>query len=108
MVCNVKSILKVIISLAALTVATSATGQDIVLSPQVTQIEVPAGKNKTFEVVIGNVSKTASVKISIQAEPIYQNELGVYKIAKKPDRWSCADWITVDKQSDYLLSLIHI
>ncbi len=102
MVCNVKSILKVVITLAALTVATSAIGQDIVLSPQVTQIEVAAGKNKTFEVVIGNVSKTASVKISIQAEPIYQNELGVYKIAKKPDRWSCADWITVDKQSVYL------
>lgn len=72
--------------------------QEIMLSPQLTQLEIPPGGKKTFEVTIVNASDKQEVKISVKPMPIVQRSNGDYVISNKQNPWSCAQWIELDKQ----------
>jgi hypothetical protein len=83
--------------ISAMAVAEALCQQSILVSPQVTQLEVPPGGRRTFEVVVGNASETTPMVVTIGVSPITQNERGDYKATKVDNKWSCASWITVDK-----------
>ena len=71
--------------------------QSIIVSPQITQLEMTPGSRKVFEVMVGNASEVAPIVAQIGVSPITQNERGDYKVTGRENEWSCASWITVDK-----------
>lgn len=75
-----------------------ATAQEIIVSPQITELEAPPGGKKTFEVTVGNAGQLTSLVAHIGVSPIEQNHRGDYTITSKDNKWSCVPWITIDKQ----------
>ena len=71
--------------------------QSIVLSPQITELEMTPGSKKAFEVVVANASPTSPIVVHLGVSPITQNERGDYTVAKEENEWSCASWITVSQ-----------
>jgi hypothetical protein len=73
--------------------------QSIVVSPQVTELEMTPGSRKAFEIMVGNASQTSPIVASIGVSSIAQNERGDYTVVKGDNEWSCASWITVDRNT---------
>jgi hypothetical protein len=71
--------------------------QSIIVSPQVTELEMTPGSRKAFDVMVGNASETTPIAVHIGVSSIAQNERGDYTIVKGENEWSCASWITVDR-----------
>ena len=75
-----------------------AAAQEVIVSPQITEIEVPPGGRKTFEVTVGNAGELSALVAHIGVSSIVQNNRGDYTISDSENNWSCAPWITLDKQ----------
>jgi hypothetical protein len=73
--------------------------QSIIVSPQITQLEMTPGSRKSFEVVIGNTSEITPIVVRIGVSSIIQNERGDYRVRSGDNEWSCASWITVDRSN---------
>jgi hypothetical protein len=79
--------------------AVMAQEQSIILSPQITQLEMSPGARKAFEVVIGNASEVSPIVVHIGVSSITQNERGDYTVIKGDNEWSCASWMSVERTS---------
>jgi hypothetical protein len=73
--------------------------QSIIVSPQVTQIEMTPGARKAFEVAVGNASETSPIVVHLGVASIAQNDRGNYIVIKGDNEWSCASWITLDQNT---------
>ena len=71
--------------------------QSIIVSPQITQLEMTPGARKAFDVTVGNASETTPIVAHIGVSAITQNDRGDYTLVKGDNEWSCASWITVDR-----------
>jgi hypothetical protein len=93
----IHSIILVFIVFACLTISGFHTDafsqQHVLLSPQITELELPPGGKSEFEVMIANADPNSPVTITVGVSPILQSERGDYKIADKENEWSCARWI---------------
>jgi len=84
-------------SVVSLSLSAALAQQSIVVSPQVTQLEMTPGSRKAFEIVVGNASETSPVVVHLGVASISQNQRGDYTVIKGENEWSCASWITVDR-----------
>jgi len=83
--------------LVLLSPAAALAQQSIMVSPQVTQLEMTPGSRKAFEIVVANASETSPIVVHIGVSSIGQNERGDYRMVKGENEWSCASWITVNQ-----------
>lgn len=82
----------------ALAYSGEANGQQgILISPQVTQLELPPGGSKIFEITVANSPGNRHVTLDAKVAPIAQDEYGSYVIAKGDNAWSCAAWTSIDR-----------
>ncbi len=77
----------------------AGSAQEIMVSPQLTQLEIAPGGKKTFEVTVVNASERQEITISVKPMPIVQKSNGDYVISNKENPWSCAQWIELDKET---------
>ena len=78
-----------------LSLSAALAQQSIMVSPQVTQLEMTPGSRKAFEIVVANASETSPIVVHLGVSSIGQNERGDYRVVKGENEWSCASWITV-------------
>jgi hypothetical protein len=80
-----------------LTLSAALAQQSIVVSPQITELEMTPGARKAFEVVVGNASEASPIVVHLGVSSIAQNERGDYTVIAGDNEWSCASWITVSQ-----------
>jgi hypothetical protein len=75
-----------------------ASGQQgILISPQLSQIELSPGGTRIFEITVANSPGNAPVTLDIKVAPIAQDDHGSYTIARTDNAWSCAAWTEIDR-----------
>jgi hypothetical protein len=75
-----------------------ASGQQgILISPQVSQIELNPGGTKIYEITVANSPGNAPVTLDVRVASIDQDDHGGYTIAKTENPWSCVAWTEVDR-----------
>ena len=75
-----------------------ASGQQgILISPQVSQIELPPGGTKIVEITVANSPGNAPVTLDVRVAPIGQDDHGSYTVARTENAWSCAAWTEIDR-----------
>jgi hypothetical protein len=84
-------------ALVLLSCSAAFAQQSIIVSPQVTELEMTPGSRKAFDVMVGNSSETSPIVVHLGVSAIVQNERGDYTVVKGDNEWSCASWITIDR-----------
>lgn len=83
------------IALVILT-ATPAFGQfDVLLSPQVGQLELRPGSRSMTRFSLTNQEPEQSLTVRIFARDSYQGERGEYKLSDSAMAYSCVEWLTL-------------
>jgi hypothetical protein len=83
-------------ALASLLAAGTGWAQEVMLSPQISQIEMAAGSTREFEISIGNPSETRPITVAVGIASLAQNQRGDYTVSRTSNQWSCASWIETD------------
>jgi hypothetical protein len=82
--------------LASLLAAGVGRAQEIMLSPQIYQIDMLAGSSHDFEISVGNPSETRPITVVVGTAAVVQNQRGDYTVSQTENQWSCASWIETD------------
>ncbi|MFB0509291.1 MAG: hypothetical protein ACETVX_02240 [bacterium] len=77
---------------------TSAKGQvGFTVTPQLIEMELPAGAKRIFKVLLVNESEKDTNRYLVYPADVMQSERGTYKaIEKGTGKFSCADWLKLD------------